>query len=69
MIGLIIGDKVEHTVYLNNIQRALTTNNLQDTKLSQEEIASMSGWISEMLETINMIQLNDTVNHSENVGA
>ena len=69
MIGLIIGDKVEHTVYLNNIQRALKTNNLQETKLSQEEIASMSGWISEMLETINMIQLNDTVNHSENVGA
>jgi len=69
MIGLIIGDKVEHTVYLNNIQRALKTNNLQETKLSQEEIASMSGWITEMLETINMIQLNDTVNHSENVGA
>lgn len=68
MIGLIIGDKVEHTVYLNNIQRALKTNNLQETKLSQEEIASMSGWITEMLETINMIQLNDTVNHSENVG-
>jgi len=67
MIGLIIGDKVEHTVYLNNIQRALKTNNLQETKLSQEEIASMSGWITEMLETINMIQLNDTVNHSENV--
>lgn len=69
MIGLIIGDKVEHTVYLNNIQRALKTNNLQETKLSQEEIASMSGWITEMLETINMIQLNDTVNHSENAGA
>ena len=69
MIGLIIVDKVEHTVYLNNIQRALKTNNLQETKLSQEEIASMSGWITEMLETINMIQLNDTVNHSENVGA
>ena len=68
MIGLIIGDKVEHTVYLNNIQRALKTNNLQETKLSQEEIASMSEWITEMLETINMIQLNDTVNHSENVG-
>jgi hypothetical protein len=68
MIGLIIGDKVEHTVYLNNIQRALKTNNLQETKLSQEEIASMSGWITEMLETINMIQLNDTVNHSENAG-
>lgn len=67
MIGLIIGDRVEHTVYLNNIQRALKTNNLQETKLSQEEIASMSGWINEMLETINMIQLNDTVNHSENV--
>jgi hypothetical protein len=69
MIGLIIGDKVEHTVYLNNIQRALKTNNLQETKLSQEEISSMSGWITEMLETINMIQLNDTVNHSENAGA
>lgn len=69
MIGLIIGDKVEHTVYLNNIQRALKINNLQETKLSQEEIASMSEWITEMLETINMIQLNDTVNHSENVGA
>lgn len=69
MIGLIIGDRVEHTVYLNNIQRALKTNNLQETKLSQQEIASMSGWITEMLETINMIQLNDTVNHSENVGA
>ena len=68
MIGLIIGDKVEHTVYLNNIQRALKTNNLQETKLSQEEIASMSEWITEMLETINMIQLNDTVNHSENAG-
>jgi hypothetical protein len=68
MIGLIIGDKVEHTVYLNNIQRALKTNNLQETKLSQEEIASMSGWITEMLETINMIQLNDTVNHSEDAG-
>jgi hypothetical protein len=68
MIGLIIGDKVEHTVYLNNIQRALKTNNLQETKLSQEEISSMSGWITEMLETINMIQLNDTVNHSENAG-
>jgi hypothetical protein len=69
MIGIIIGDKVEHTVYLNNIQRALKTNNLQETKLSEQEISSMSAWVSEMLETINMIQLNDTVNHSENVGA
>lgn len=69
MIGIIIGDKVEHTVYLNNIQRALKTNNLQETKLSKQEISSMSAWVSEMLETINMIQLNDTVNHSENVGA
>ena len=69
MIGIIIGDKVEHTVYLNNIQRALKTNNLQETKLSDQEINSMSAWVSEMLETINMIQLNDTVNHSENVGA
>jgi hypothetical protein len=68
MIGIIIGDKVEHTVYLNNIQRALKTNNLQETKLSDQEINSMSAWVSEMLETINMIQLNDTVNHSENVG-
>lgn len=68
MIGIIIGDKVEHTVYLNNIQRALKTNNLQETKLSEQEISSMSAWVSEMLETINMIQLNDTVNHSENVG-
>lgn len=67
MIGIIIGDKVEHTVYLNNIQRALKTNNLQETKLSEQEISSMSAWVSEMLETINMIQLNDTVNHSENV--
>jgi len=69
MIGIIIGDKVEHTVYLNNIQRALKTNNIQETKLSEQEISSMSAWVSEMLETINMIQLNDTVNHSENVGA
>jgi hypothetical protein len=67
MIGLIIGDKAEHTVYLNNIQRALKTNNLHETQLSEEEISSMSDWISEMLETINMIQLNDSVNHSENV--
>jgi len=66
MIGLIIGDKVEHTVYLNNIQRALKTDNLNQTELSKEEIISMSGWINEMLETINMIQLNDSVNHSEN---
>ncbi len=66
MIGLIIGDKVEHTVYLNNIQRALKTDNLDQTELSKEEIISMSGWINEMLETINMIQLNDSVNHSEN---
>ena len=64
MIGIIIGDKVEHTVYLNNIQRALKTNNIQETKLSEQEISSMSAWVSEMLETINMIQLNDTVNHS-----
>ena len=69
MIGIIIGDKIEHTVYLNNIQRALKTNNIQETKLSEQEISSMSAWVSEMLETINMIQLNDTVNHSENVGA
>jgi hypothetical protein len=69
MIGIIIGDKIEHTVYLNNIQRALKTNNLQETKLSEQEISSMSAWVSEMLETINMIQLNDTVNHSENMGA
>lgn len=69
MIGIIIGDKVEHTVYLNNIQRALKTNNIQETKLSEQEISSMSAWVSEMLETINMIQLNDTVNHSENAGA
>lgn len=67
MIGIIIGDKVEHTVYLNNIQRALKTNNLHETQLSEQEISSMSAWVSEMLETINMIQLNDTVNHSENV--
>ena len=66
MIGLIIGDKVEHTVYLNNIQRALKTDNLDQTELSKEEIIIMSGWINEMLETINMIQLNDSVNHSEN---
>ena len=66
MIGIIIGDKVEHTVYLNNIQRALKTDNLDQTELSKEEIISMSGWINEMLETINMIQLNDSVNHSEN---
>jgi hypothetical protein len=68
MIGIIIGDKVEHTVYLNNIQRALKTNNLQQTELSEQEITSMSEWISEMLETINMIQLNDSVNHSEIAG-
>ena len=36
-------------------------------QLSEQEISSMSAWVSEMLETINMIQLNDTVNHSENV--
>jgi hypothetical protein len=68
MIGIIIGDKVEHTVYLNNIQRALKTNNLQQNELSEQEITSMSEWISEMLETINMIQLNDSVNHSEIAG-
>jgi len=66
MIGLIIGDKVEHTVYLNNIQRALKTDNLHQSELSKEEIISMSEWINEMLETINMIQLNDSVNHSKN---